>query len=160
MGVVFQEWRGTYDGCLLWRALAVAFTHVGTAARYSHWRSLLPFSRSLTCKVNTPEKAIFVLFISQKSSSLHVPDTIQNKQQNFVSCTETVCWSIKSYWWSLLKNVGLFQGHFKYSWGIIIDFSFLPTGIVLVISHCSCKARRLILLKSHLGSLHGRCCSM
>lgn len=42
-------------------------------------------SLSLTYKVNTPEKAIFLLFISQKSSSLHVSDTIQNKQQTFVS---------------------------------------------------------------------------
>lgn len=54
----------------------------------------------------------------------------------------------------------LIPGALQYSWGIIIDFSFLPTGIVLAISHCSCKARRLILLKSHLGSLHGRCCRM
>lgn len=58
------------------------------------------------------------------------------------------------------EDCWLIPGALQYSWGIIIDFSFLPTGIVLVISHCSCKARRLILLKSHLGSLHGRCCMM
>lgn len=92
------------------------FTQVVTAAaRYSKWSPPLPFSLSWThiqsqhtreghfCFIYFPEELFLAL-------SRH---KIQNKKQNFVPCTETVCWSIKSYWWSLLKNVGLFQAHFS-----------------------------------------------
>lgn len=46
--------------------------------------SILPLSHSHK-KSTHQRRPFFLLFISQKSSSLHFSDTIQNKQQDFVS---------------------------------------------------------------------------
>lgn len=154
-----QEWGGTDDGWLCWGALPVA--QVVPAAGYSKWSSLLPFSLSLTHiqSQHTREGHFsFIYFPEELFLALFRHDTKQATELCFIDRNSLL--EYKELLVIVTEECWLIPGALQYSWGIIIDFSFLPTGIVLAISHCSCKARRLILLKSHLGSLHGRCCRM
>lgn len=114
-GAAFQEWRATHHGCLFWRALRVALPRWSQLLLGTQ-NDVLPFhalSLLHSQSQHTTEGHFRFIYFPEELFLALSRHKIQNKKQNLVSCTETVCWSIKSYWWSLLKNVGLFQAHFS-----------------------------------------------
>lgn len=137
------------------------FTQVVTAARYSNRSPLLPFSPSHSHTKSTHQRRPFLFYLFPRRAlpwTFQTYNTKQGTERCFVHGNSLL--EYKELLVIVTEECWLIPGALQYSWGIIIDFSFLPTGIVLAISHCSCKARRLILLKSHLGSSHGRRCTM
>lgn len=138
------------------------FTQVVTAAaRYSKWRPPLPCSLSPALTKSTHHRRPFSFYLFPRRAlpcTFQTQDTKQETELGFVYRNSLL--EYKELLVIITEECWLIPGALQYSWGIIIDFSFLPTGIVLVISHCSCKVRRLMLLKSHLGSSCGRCCTM
>lgn len=162
MGAAFQEWRATYNGCLFWRALREALPRwsqlLGTQIEVLSFHSLSP-SHSHTKSTHQRRQFLFYLFPRRALPwTFQTYNTKQGTERCFVYGNSLL--EYKELLVIVTEECWLIPGALQYSWGIIIDFSFLPTGIVLAISHCSCKARRLILLKSHLGSSHGRRCTM
>lgn len=160
-GAAFQEWRATHHGCLFWRALREALPRWSQLLLGTQ-NDVLPFHALSPALIkSTHHRRPFSFYLFPRRAlpcTFQTQDTKQETELGFVYRNSLL--EYKELLVIITEECWLIPGALQYSWGIIIDFSFLPTGIVLVISHCSCKVRRLMLLKSHLGSSCGRCCTM